>query len=126
MQPFGYGNVNGLTAQGMLIGTPWYRAPKQAGDVPPLADIVSVGMIVFEMLAGFRPYRSDNPDEGPLTFLQRYTKVAQGAGAATQRNPVSGCQGTSPSALVPSGAEQLGSPRRGPSDVHSLALPWRS
>lgn len=77
------GHANGLTATGMLMGTPWYMAPEQAESarhVTPVSDIFAAGVIAFEMLAGVRPYSSDSPDDdGPLTFLNRYAKVAQGA-----------------------------------------------
>lgn len=47
-----------LTAPGLIVGTPHYMAPEQAGGLPagPAADIFAVGSILYEMLTGRRPF----------------------------------------------------------------------
>jgi TolB-like protein len=47
-----------MTAPGLIVGTPFYMAPEQAGGSPagPAADIFSVGTILYEMLTGKRPF----------------------------------------------------------------------
>ena len=52
-----------LTAPGMAIGTPAYMAPEQATNDPlgPTTDLYSLGVIVYELLAGRPPFRSDTP-----------------------------------------------------------------
>lgn len=54
-----------------VFGTANYIAPEQAVDsssVDPRADIYSLGVILFELLAGRRPYAGDTPVE-VLKFL---------------------------------------------------------
>jgi non-specific serine/threonine protein kinase len=46
--------VTNLTAPGMILGTPQYMSPEQAGGVAagPASDIFATGCILYEMLAG--------------------------------------------------------------------------
>lgn len=46
------------TASGLLVGTPEYMAPEQiaGGEVTPATDVYALGLILFEMLRGARPF----------------------------------------------------------------------
>ncbi|MGE0785432.1 MAG: serine/threonine-protein kinase [Sandaracinaceae bacterium] len=50
------------TAQGAVLGTPWYMAPEQAaGDpVDPRADLWSVGAVMFHALTGQPPFPEES------------------------------------------------------------------
>jgi serine/threonine protein kinase len=52
-----------ITDTGTIFGTPHYMSPEQ-GHAEPLdarSDLYSLGVIVFEMLSGHKPYRAENP-----------------------------------------------------------------
>ena len=53
------------TASSVVLGTPNYMAPEQvapdSGSVPPeAADIYSLGVILYELLTGVKPFERDN------------------------------------------------------------------
>ena len=51
-----------LTGTGMVIGTPEYMAPEQWNGQPnPQSDLYSLGIVLYEMVAGRKPYVADTP-----------------------------------------------------------------
>jgi serine/threonine protein kinase len=52
----------GLTTRGETMGTPYYMSPEQVLGEPcdARSDLYSLGVMIFEMLAGRKPYDGDN------------------------------------------------------------------
>ncbi len=63
-----------LTRKGAVFGTPEYMPPEQAMGQPvdARADQYAYGVMVFEMLAGQRPFKAKNP----LEMLQKQIREA--------------------------------------------------
>jgi len=83
-----------LTSSGMLVGTPAYMSPEQARgmEIDYRADIYSLGVIAFELLAGRPPFEGNplsiilahaSQDPPPLRSLR--PSLPAGAEAATAR-----------------------------------------
>jgi len=51
-----------LTASGVGLGTPDYMAPEQwTGDATAQSDLYSLGVVLYEMITGHRPFIADTP-----------------------------------------------------------------
>lgn len=54
----GHDTTKGMTQTGKAIGTPYYMSPEQSKGiaVDPRSDIYSLGIVLYQQLAGFVPY----------------------------------------------------------------------
>jgi serine/threonine-protein kinase len=62
-----------LTAPNLIIGTPQYMSPEQcsqASEIDARSDIYSLGIILFEMLAGHVPFTGESPTAIMMKQLQ--------------------------------------------------------
>ncbi|MGV0006112.1 MAG: serine/threonine-protein kinase [Candidatus Porifericomitaceae bacterium WSBS_2022_MAG_OTU9] len=57
------GEEEQLTMVGQVLGTPYYMSPEQGQGLPVdvRSDLYSMGVIIFELLAGERPFRARTP-----------------------------------------------------------------
>ena len=64
-----------LTKTGTLIGSVFYMSPEQSmgHKATPQSDIYALGVILFEMLTGHRPFEADNPIG--LMYVQSHSEV---------------------------------------------------
>jgi len=77
----------GITSAGMFLGTPNYASPEQA-SVQPLderSDLYSLGVVLFEMATGKRPFEADRAAE--MLKMQRETPAPEPRSLAPNLSP---------------------------------------
>ncbi len=72
-----------VTFQGQLLGTPEYMSPEQVDlatqDIDTRSDIYSLGVVLYELLAGVLPFESDAFERAGLAEIQQTIREAEPA-----------------------------------------------
>ena len=53
-----------VTRSGVIVGSPYYMSPEQVKGLPDIdgrSDLFSVGVVLYELVAGRRPFEGDTP-----------------------------------------------------------------
>lgn len=76
-----------LTIDGQVFGTPSYMSPEQVrgGDIDARSDIFSVGVLMYEMFTGTKPFQGDSVITITYSILNKEPEPPQHVGFALWR-----------------------------------------
>jgi predicted ATPase len=71
------------TRSGLILGTPGYMSPEQAGGLPAdyRSDQFSFGLVMYEIVAGKRAFRRNSAAETMLAIIREHAEPIAGQGA---------------------------------------------
>ena len=103
-----------LNDAGEISGTPAYMAPEQVegGPVTPATDVYAMGVVLFEMVTGARPFVADTPLKTAIKRLQGPPPTPRVALAGPGRSLGGGNSALSRSSAGGSLCQSCGSRRR--------------
>jgi len=72
-----------FTSQGQLLGTPQYMSPEQVDlathDIDTRSDIYSLGVVLYELLAGVLPFEAERFERAALSQIQHTIREVEPA-----------------------------------------------
>jgi serine/threonine protein kinase len=121
---------SGNTLPQMIMGTPEYMAPEQfeAKPVSPATDIYALGIVLYELVTGLRPYAADTPVAAAI----RRAKPPQLPSSLRPKIPgqcdriIARCLEYDPEKRFQSAKEVAKALRAGPANIENLKRdrPW--
>jgi serine/threonine protein kinase/tetratricopeptide (TPR) repeat protein len=84
-----------ITFSGAVVGTPEYMSPEQAGgmsDIDTRTDIYNLGLILYELLTGTRPYDRDAIQQAGPAEVQRLIQQVEPTKPSTRLRQINALQ----------------------------------
>jgi len=118
------------TLPGAIMGTPAYMAPEQfeGNAVSPATDIYALGIVLYELITGLRPYAAPTPVAAAIRRAQRPTPPSSLIHSVPRKwdRIIQRCLQYAPAERFQSADEVAKALRAGPADLGNLRKdrPW--